>query len=71
MAQALGTTLDWAMRTFFPLITRQLHSDQDPWIDKNLEKMIERWKKIFRIQGRSRSWKKVKKKTEEIIRERK
>ena len=33
--------------------------------------MIARWKKIFRIQGRSRSWKKVKKRTEELIRERK
>ena len=42
MAQALGTTLDRAMRTFFPLITRRLRSDQDPWIDRNLEKMIER-----------------------------
>ena len=71
MAQALGMTLDWAMRTFFPLITHRLRSDQNPWIDRNLERMIERRKKIFRIQGRSRSWKKVKKKTEEIIRDRK
>ena len=33
--------------------------------------MIERRKKIFKILGRSRSWKKVKRKTEEIIRDRK
>ena len=36
-----------------------------------MEKMIKRRKKIFAIQGRSKSWKKVKKKTEQIIRERK
>ena len=71
MADALGNTLDWAMRMFFPLITRRLRSDQDPWINAHLEKLIERRKKIFKIQGRSRSWKKVKRKTEELIRDRK
>ena len=59
------------MDAFFPLITRRLHSDQDPLINGALEKMIARCKKIFKIQGRSESWKKVKKKTETIIRERK
>ena len=34
MASALGTTLD---RTFFPLITRRLRYDQDPWINDALE----------------------------------
>ena len=71
MAESLGKTLDRAMDAFFPLITRRLRSDQDPWINVPLEKMIARRKKIFRIQGRSKSWKKVKKKTEQIIRERK
>ena len=70
-AEALGTTLDWAMNQLFPLISRRLRSDQDPWINKYLEAMIERRKKFFKIQGRSKSWKKVKKKTEELIRERK
>ena len=63
MAEALGDTLSRAMETFFPLITRRLRSDQDPWVNVALEKMIERRKKIFRIQGRSKSWKKVKKRT--------
>ena len=71
MASALGKTLNKAMEAFFPLITRRLRSDQDPWINTALEKMIVRRKRIFSIQGRSKSWKKVKKKTEAIIRERK
>ena len=71
MAEALGKTLDKAMEAFFPLITRRLRSDQDPWVNEGLEKMILRRKKIFKSQGRSKSWKKVKKRTEEIIRERK
>ena len=71
MAQALGETLDRAMSTFFPLITRRLRSDQDPWINTYLEHLIERRKKIFKLQGRSKSWKRVKKRTEAIIVERK
>ena len=62
MAAALGRTLDEVMLVFFPLITRRLRSDQDHWINEVLEKMI---------QGRSKSWKKVKKKMDQIIRERK
>ena len=71
MAESLGRTLDRAIDSCFSLITRRLRSDQDPWINVALERMIERRKKIFRIQGRSKSWKKIKKRTEEIIRERK
>ena len=66
-AEALGRTLDSAMESFFPLITRRLRSDQDPWINEYLEKMIIRRKKIFKLQGRSASWKKVKKRTEKLI----
>ena len=51
MAEALGPTLDQAMEAFFPLITHRLRSDQDPWINEELEHMIQRRKKIFRIQG--------------------
>ena len=29
MAEALGTTRDWAMSFFFPLVVRRLHFDQD------------------------------------------
>ena len=71
MAAALGKTLDKAMDSFFPLITSRLRSDQDPWVNVALEKMIEQRKKIFRLQGRSKSWKKVKRRTESIIKERK
>ena len=39
-AEALGITLDRAMETFFPLITRRLRSDQDPWVNEYLEKLI-------------------------------
>ena len=56
-AAALGRTLDRAISEFFPLITRRLRSDQDPWINTYLEKMIIRRKKIFKLQGRSASWK--------------
>ena len=71
MAKVLGETLDNAMSVFFPLITRRLRSDQDPWINGALERMIAGRKKIFKLQGRSKSWKKVKKRTEAIIREQK
>ena len=71
MAQALGNTLDEAMSTFFPLITRRLRLDQDPWINLYLEKLIDRRRRIFKIQGHSKSWKKVKKRTEKLIPERK
>ena len=71
MAEALGKTLDQAMAMFFPLITRRLRSDQDPWVNVALERMIVRRKKIFKLQGRSKSWKKVNRRTEQIIKERK
>ena len=71
MAAQLGATLDRAMSVFFPLITRRLRSDQDPWINTYLERMIERRKKMFKLQGRSKSWKKVKKRTEQLIAKRK
>ena len=59
--------MDKAMEAFFPLITRRLCSDPDSWVNESLKKMIVRRKKIFKIQGRSKSWKKVKKRTEAII----
>ena len=71
MASALGDTLDQAMLAFFPLISRRLCSDQDPWINTYLERLIERRKKIFKLQGRAKSWKKVKKRAERLIVERK
>ena len=46
MAEVLGNTLDRAMSVFFPLITRRLRSDQDPWINVAPEKMIERSRKF-------------------------
>ena len=52
MAESLGRTLDLAMAQFFPLIVRRLRSDQDPWVKGYLEKLIERRKRIFKIQGR-------------------
>ena len=55
MAAALGETLDKAMEAFFPLISRRLRSDQDPWINDALEGLIKRRKRIFAIQGRSKS----------------
>ena len=67
MAAALGVMLDKAMEAFFPLITRRLRSDPDSWVNESLKKKIVRRKKIFKIQGRSKSWKKVKKRTEAII----
>ena len=45
MAAALARTLDKAMSVLFPLITRRLRSDQDPWVNEALEKMIVRRKK--------------------------
>ena len=71
MVKSLGATLDQAMLVFFPLITRRLRSDQDPWVNIALEKMIKCRNKLFKLQGRSKSWKKVKKRTGEIIKERK
>ena len=70
-AEALGLTLDRAMGVFFPLITRRMRSDQDPRVNEYLEKMIVHRKRIFKIQGRSASWKKVKKRTQKLINERK
>ena len=58
MTEALGKTLDRVMEAFFPLVSRRLQSDEDPWINTYLEKMTLRSKMIFKLQGRSASWKK-------------
>ena len=56
-----------AMTECFPLVTVKRKSTDDPWITEKIRKKIRQRKKIFKKQGRSKAWKKLKKITTKMI----
>ena len=56
-----------AMSTCFPVVTVRRKTSEDPWITDKIRKKIRRRKALFRAQGRSRAWKKLKKVTTKMI----
>ena len=63
-------TVAWAVEKFFPLKTTKRKSTDLPWINRKIKKRIRRRMKIYKKQGRSALWKKMKKDTDRLIAER-
>ena len=59
-----------AMEAFFPLITVRKKTSDCPWINNRIRKLIRRRKGIYRREGRSATWRRLKKITDELIKER-
>ena len=59
-----------AMEEVFPLITVRKKSTDCPWISNRIWKLIRRRKGVYRREGRSAKWKRLKKLTDEMIKER-
>ena len=55
------------MNECYPLVTVRKKSSDDPWITDKIRKKIKQRKKIFKKQGRSKAWKKLKKITIKMI----
>ena len=53
-----------ALEQFFPLITVRKKSTDCPWISNRIRKLIRRRKGIYRREGRSSKWRRIKKLTD-------
>ena len=56
-----------AMNACFPLLKIKKKSTDPPWFNAAVRRKLEQRKKIYRREGRSASWKRLKKVTEAII----
>ena len=61
-AECYQELVNYAMQKCFPTVTVKKKSTDDPWITDKIRKKIKQRKKIFKKQGRSKAWKKLKKK---------
>ena len=59
--------MDAAMTDCYPLVTVRRKSSEDPWINDKIRKKIRKRKAIFKSEGRSRRWKRIKKITAKMI----
>ena len=60
-----------AVDACFPLVTTRKKSTDLPWISWAIRKRIARRKRLFKLEGRSAAWKRLKKVTDEMIAKRK
>ena len=70
-AEVFQAQIDAAMDSFFPLRTTKKRSTDLPWINKAVLKKISLRNRIYAKKGMSDLWRKVKKDTSDLIRERK
>ena len=70
-AEELRKTLDGFLDAAFPVKTHTVRSTDDPWIYIGIRKKIRLRKRIFKKEGRSQRWKRIKHITEEKIKEKK
>ena len=66
-AEKYQEVVNAAMKECFPLVTVKRKSTDDPWITDKIRKKIKQRKKVFKKQGRSKAWKKLKKLTTKMI----
>ena len=59
-----------AMETFFPLITVRKKSTDCPWMNRRIRRLIRRRKGVYRREGRSSKWRRLKKLSDELIKAR-
>ena len=56
-----------AMEWLFPLITVRRKSSDCPWVNNRIRKLIRRRKGVYRREGRSGKWRRLKRITDELI----
>ena len=59
-----------ALERCFPLITVRRKASDPPWFNERIRKKIRQRRGIYKREGRSNKWKKIKKHTENLIRKR-
>ena len=71
-ADLFQNELQWAVESFFPLVTVKRRDIDPPWINSNVKKIIKARKRVYRIdEKRNTEWKTLKKRTENLIERRK
>ena len=68
-AELYQEKMNYAMDTFFPVVHVKRKSSDDPWMNMRILKKMKQRKAVFRLQGRSRRWKKLKKRSNRMINE--
>ena len=66
-AVAYQALINEAMNTCYPMITVKRKSSEDPWITDKIRKKIRQRKSVFKCQGRSKAWKRLKEITTKMI----
>ena len=69
-ARAYQDLLTAGMEACFPIITTSCKSTDLPCINNRVRRLIRRHRAIFRQEGRSKAWRRQKKFTDDLIRER-
>ena len=67
LAVAYQGLINSALDKCFPVVTVKRKSTEDPWITEKIRKKIRQRQKVFKKQGRSKAWKKLKKITMKMI----
>ena len=66
-ADALAVKLKVMLDQCFPLRSFMLKSTDPPWMTPKIRKAIRRRKRLFKREGRSEAWRRLKKETEDLI----
>ena len=69
-ADYLARELDGAMERFFPMKTTTKLESDPPWINDEVRRQVKKRRKIYNREGRSFTWKQMKKRTRALIRRR-
>ena len=70
-AMAYQRHIDAAMDAFFPYVTTVRKSTEPPWINARVKRRIKQRRSVYRREGRSATWKRLKKVTDSLIAKRK
>ena len=70
MVEVLHTVFDKGMTSSYELKESQKKTTEPPWMTSGIRRLIRRRRAIFRKFGRNEVWKKMKRKTRRIIRDR-
>ena len=68
--RVLQTILDKLLNDHFQLKTTVRRETDPPWINETIRKLWSKRRKVYDTQGRSAAWKKLKKKSDKLIRKR-
>ena len=69
-AAAYQKTIDTAISVHFKLITTTRRSTDPPWVNEAIRRRVRQRKGIFRREGRSAKWKRLKKVVERMVKTR-